>query len=139
MIVLNLVIGVIMNSMDEVRNEQILEQKLSRSEGNAPNVDTEIEDVKRSRIEEIMHETLHIIVQNVLLALQGCKKGELSMKRKSLNFAKRIEEVLLLQFPRGNNQAMLYLRQSVLLHIQVFINSQLFGSETYYKVIHEVV
>jgi len=33
----------------------------------------------------------------------------------------------------------LYLRQSVLLHIQVFINSQLFGSETYYKVIHEVV
>lgn len=100
---------------------------------------TEIEDVKRSRIEEIMHETLHIIVQNVLLALQGCKKGELSMKRKSLNFAKRIEEVLLLQFPRENNQAMLYLRQSVLLHIQVFINSQLFGSETYYKVIHEVV
>ena len=33
MIVLNLFIGVIMNSMDEVRNEQILEEKLRQEQG----------------------------------------------------------------------------------------------------------
>lgn len=46
MIILNLFIGVIMNSMDEVRNEQILEEKLAKSGGDLPKVDTEIESIK---------------------------------------------------------------------------------------------
>lgn len=47
MIVLNLFIGVIMNSMDEVRNEQILEEKLSRASGEPPPLDLEIENVQQ--------------------------------------------------------------------------------------------
>ena len=46
MIVLNLFIGVIMNSMDEVRNEQILEEKLKQAQGDPPRLDLEIENIK---------------------------------------------------------------------------------------------
>ena len=52
MIILNLFIGVIMNSMDEVRNEQLLEEKLSRAEGTPPNLEIEIEGIK-SQIDDI--------------------------------------------------------------------------------------
>ncbi|MEO1259899.1 MAG: ion transporter [Bacteroidota bacterium] len=47
MIILNLFIGVIMNSMDEVRNEQILEEKLKQSQGDPPNVEVEIENLQK--------------------------------------------------------------------------------------------
>ena len=47
MIVLNLFIGVIMNSMDEVRNEQLLEEKLKKTQGNVPDLDTEIEVIQQ--------------------------------------------------------------------------------------------
>lgn len=47
MIILNLFIGVIMNSMDEVRNEQILEEKLEQAQGSPPNLEIEIEDIQR--------------------------------------------------------------------------------------------
>ncbi len=46
MIILNLFIGVIMNSMDEVRNEQLLEEKLNRPDGTLPKLDTEIESIQ---------------------------------------------------------------------------------------------
>lgn len=46
MIVLNLFIGVIMNSMDEVRNEQLLEERMSQQGGHPPKLDIEIEGVK---------------------------------------------------------------------------------------------
>lgn len=46
MIVLNLFIGVIMNSMDEVRNEQLLEEKFIRSQGELPGLDVEIEAIQ---------------------------------------------------------------------------------------------
>lgn len=52
MIVLNLFIGVIMNSMEEVRNEQMLEERLARSQGHSPALDVEIEMVQQ-RIDDI--------------------------------------------------------------------------------------
>lgn len=52
MIVLNLFIGVIMNSMDEVRNEQLLEEKMSQQKGNPPQLDIEIEGIK-SQMDEL--------------------------------------------------------------------------------------
>lgn len=48
MIVMNLFIGVIMNSMDEVRNEQILEEKVRQGKGKEPNLEVELEHVKRN-------------------------------------------------------------------------------------------
>lgn len=47
MIVMNLFIGVIMNSMDEVRNEQILEEKIRQAKGKEPNLDLELENIKK--------------------------------------------------------------------------------------------
>ncbi|HFA52028.1 MAG TPA: ion transporter [Bacteroidetes bacterium] len=47
MIVMNLFIGVIMNSMDEVRNEQVLEERLRQAKGDVPLIDVEIEAVKK--------------------------------------------------------------------------------------------
>ena len=55
MIILNLFIGVIMNSMDEVRHEQLLEEKLNRAGGETPQLDVEIEVVKQ-QIEGIMEQ-----------------------------------------------------------------------------------
>ena len=52
MIVLNLFIGVIMNSMDEVRNEQVLEEKMGRAKGDPPPLDLEIEAVQ-AQMEEL--------------------------------------------------------------------------------------
>ena len=77
MIVLNLFIGVIMNSMDEVRNEQDLEQRLARQAKGESLLEDDIKDI-HTQLDTIRH-------QLDLIAYRLRKQDASNSKIKELN------------------------------------------------------
>jgi hypothetical protein len=95
----------------------------------------ENEDIGFCKLENNICENLFVIVQNILLTLQG--RGKENCSGFFFEFLKNFKKALWLKFP-GNDEIELCFRQNALLRVNLFFNSEVLNRESYFNIVYEV-
>lgn len=94
----------------------------------------ENEDIGFCKLENNICENLFVIVQNILLTLQG--RGKENCSGFFFEFLKNFKKALWLKFP-GNDEIELCFRQNALLRVNLFFNSEVLNRESYFNIVYE--